>query len=994
EGNIYVVAYIDPLRGGDMRVYQREARGWVRLTNAENQFATFPTAAVINERVHIFWHGRQGSEPELPTRIVYLEPDQRVDPPIVEGVNFDIGSRSPRDTAAFAWTPRPDASGVVGYKLAWSRDDALRLPEGGEVIPSTQAEFPADTDGPWYLHIRASDRAGNWSEQTTVRYFRDTTPPAAVTFDQPPIDEEGYLASNTFTITWQPPEVDVSGGSEIVSGYVTDLTYVAPADAPAELVSAREVTTPSLEEFTDRAVLARDNYDDGLWALTVSAVDSVGNVGEPAALYMRLNKYVPVTLITTIAAVPDPLGRYALDIVGRGFTANGMIDRVIVDEDGRPPFDYVYERGSPGYRIFSDRAMTGPILDNLETGEYFIGLDHSERGITFSSRRLSIERNGTVKFGNYTILGAPTFAVDGFEFPVLTPVNALAWAIIALLIAVSLFSGTRAVAIAREGAILRSEARALITGGPLLLERRERRINAMKRQGIGLRLKFAFFIVLLVISIVGGVAVGLGTATLNRQRQVLVSGLKDRVDVLLESMVAGAVDPLSSPDLQVVDLEQLPESTRAMQEALYATVTGQVSALAGEGFADSFNYVWGTNDPILQAAGVADAEVREALLEAEAAGGVARTPIPDDSALFLGRTLLDDSATSNIELMGAVVERLARARVNALVLERQITFEEIDVLRQEITAVEFRGGDVSDLELQRQRGRLTLNSLNQQIDNTLQQAILDAATLVRWLSVTGSNARSYVVPDDDTALTEAIEEARDALETNSAQRQLAQSPVLSVPQFIPTEFDTDVTDHIFYQVVAEPNAEGLPSDPQALAQLDAQDLSITYFRGAVRLGVSTDLIVETIADARRDIVQITLLIALAASAAGVFGALLLATIVVIPINKVVNAVEEIRKTKDKTTLEDRPIDVKSRDELYRLADAINAMSRGLKTAAIEEENLRATSELQKMFIPLVQTHPNSPNAKKLTSGSLDHDLLEFYGYYEGADDLSGDYFAY
>ncbi len=984
EDSVVIVGYIDPLRGGDVEVYQRTSLGWRRRVVAENQYAAFPTMGEVGGRLHLFWHGRTSSEPGLPTRVVYLEPDQRVLPPGLSGTNFSAGERSAGTTARVSISPPADASGIDGYAVLWTRDSQARVPRVESPVTGNTVAFTADEDGPWYLHARAVDRAGNWSDQRTISYVRDTTPPARVSFASPSVDGEGFLTSNTFTLEWEPPAVDESGDPEVVSRYIYDIIRIGPQSAQPEPVSA---IPPQVPNATVTPSVSRNNYDNGLWALSVQAVDSVGNVGEPAVLYIRLNKYIPVTLITTLSAIQDPLGRYNIDIVGRGFSANGRIVQVIFDRDGEPPYDLVYDQNDPGFQIFDDRTMSGPLLDDVETGEYRVGLVHSQRGLTFSRDRLEIERNGTVKFGNFTILSPPGFSTD-FSLPQLTPINALVWAVLALLLAVALFSGTRAVAVAREGVLLRHEARALVTGGPLPIEQRQRRVMEMEKQGISLRVKFTLFIVVLVASVVGGLAVGLGTVTLSSQRDVLVRGLKDRVDVLMESMVAPAAEALLDPVFNQGEIDALPARTRAMSEALYATVTGPLDEFAEGAFEESFNYVWGTNDPVLEAQGAGE-EVAENLLESRAAEGVERTPESPGGSLFFGRTRVVDPAAARINAMAEVVNRLARSRLGALIQQREIAFAEADELRRRIADLPA-GSDLSTLEQQRQRSLVSFRSLDDQITEQLSRIVLDAAALVRHHGSVPGDEFSYTVPDSIGALEDDIQRAKEALQQIPSQAALLNSSVLSVPQFLPTAFDPEISDHLFYQAAVEPDISALPTSSQELAALDAEDLeSISYFRGAVRLGVTTELIVQQIAEARRSIIRITAIIAAIAIAAGVLGALLLATIVVNPIFRLVAGVESIGKTKDKTKLKDDPIQVRSRDELFRLADAINEMSAGLAAAAEADQDLKATSELQKMFLPLKQD-----GNRKLTIAQMETPALEFYGYYEGADALSGDYFTF
>lgn len=1011
DDSAYIVAYQDPGRGGRVVIYEERDGRWRSISPPrEAGAAAYPAAARIDGHVHFFWHQRTADSQTVPTRIVYLQPDLTARPPVVRGANFDLGRRSASSTARFEWEPAPDASGIVGYSYRWTRDPDADVPTPEEPVEATEASFEADDDGEWYLRIRALDRAGNWSPPTTAEFFRDTTPPGRVAFVPPPLDEDGYLVSNTFTLRWRPPDDD------LVGGYFTDLVYIDRENAeidPADL----PVVEPPERAPIDRPEVSRDNYDNGLWALSVAAVDTVGNVGDPAVLYVRMNKYIPVTEIYTVAAVPDPLGRYNLDILGRGFTENGVIDRIILDQDRQPPYDHVFDRSSPGYRIFSNRNMAGPLLDNLETGEYYVGLDHTERGLEFASDRLFIERNGTVKFGDFTILGGRTFSMGSQGLRIIDGTTAIAWMVVFLMLAVVIVSGTRLVAIAREGVHLRVEARALVARKPGLLAAREQRIAEMRRKGIGLRLKFAFFVVVLVMAVVGMVAVGLGSATLNSQQLVLLRGLEDRVDVLMENMVTDAAVPLVNPGENTLELDALPVSTRAMDEALFATVTGPKSTFQTEDLPASFNYVWGTNDPQLLVTRQTDEDARQQLLDSRAAEGIERAPVPPDEPLVLGRTRLDDPVAAKTEAIAEITDRLAGERLNTIVKERELTFAVANSLRREIAAAGAGGEDTTDLEAQRRRAELTLSSLNDQISTRLEDVVLDALTLIRhaeYEAVQASENLESVGEDDDTSnrrreavaravyeVPETVEQiesdlalARAVLRENPAFADQLSSQVKSYPIFVASEFDREVRDYLFYQPVVEPDDTIFPDTQAEIEQMDEGDLAaLTYFRGTIRMGVATDLIVQQIDDARQDIIRITALIALAAVGAGIAGAIILATIVVIPINKLVKGVEYIRKTQDKSTLKDHSIDVKSRDELFRLADSINTMTVALAAAAEAEKDLIVTSDLQKKFIPLVEKTEEG-KARKLTTAHLDTDGAEFHGYYEGADALSGDYFTF
>ena len=156
----------------------------------------------------------------------------------------------------------------------------------------------------------------------------------------------------------------------------------------------------------------------------------------------------------------------------------------------------------------------------------------------------------------------------------------------------------------------------------------------------------------------------------------------------------------------------------------------------------------------------------------------------------------------------------------------------------------------------------------------------------------------------------------------------------------------------------------------------------------VRLTVSTDDIVQQIIESQSTLITITGIVALVSALIGIAGALILATIIISPINRLVQGVEIIRDTVDKEKLENHVVDTRTRDELSGLAQTINEMTRGLVEAAKANKELTLGKEIQKMFLPLA----TDSNGRKLTTSFFEDDFIEVYGYYEGADALSGDYF--
>ncbi|MDR2259307.1 MAG: SpoIIE family protein phosphatase [Treponema sp.] len=163
-----------------------------------------------------------------------------------------------------------------------------------------------------------------------------------------------------------------------------------------------------------------------------------------------------------------------------------------------------------------------------------------------------------------------------------------------------------------------------------------------------------------------------------------------------------------------------------------------------------------------------------------------------------------------------------------------------------------------------------------------------------------------------------------------------------------------------------------------------------YFRGLIRLEVSIDSIIAEITHGQRDLLRVILIVALAAITIGAIGALVLSSLIIRPIRKLVTHVERIRDTEDKAKLEGMDINIRSQDEIAVLGNTINDMTHGLVKAALASQDLSIGKEIQKKFIPLELDREGN----KLSSGYKDTKNAHFFGYYEGAKGVSGDYFDY
>jgi methyl-accepting chemotaxis protein len=861
-------------RKGDDHIILAYKQGFLwaeRDLSAIPGISTFGRPVLHREGLYIFWENRRGDS----SRLVFLKPDTTARAPEIIPLNFQAGRRSRDDTVRFRWNLPNDSSGIAGFSYQWSRDKTPNLPKTLMVPEIVRTrEFTAGEDGPWYFHLAAQDFAGNWSPPVTMTYYRDRTPPGPVVFQDPERDELGSLVSNSFFLKWEsPPDEDVVG-------YTYNFQYVGESRDPPPGRTVALPPPPRAVLTTERAV-GFQNHDNGLWALNVSAVDQVGNIGPPTALFVHLNKYIPVTYITFVDAVRNEVGTINLNILGRGFAAEGLISEVVIDRDGAAPFDYVFPLRSGTYSVRSDRTISGPALTEIADGTYRIGVRHPLRGYAFARDNFQFESTGTIKFGDFTIVFRPSWRL-GARAPIFLSGNALTvWIIVVFLACIMLFSILRIGALVNEGRRLRLEAIALVRGEAEHWAKKQERIRAMKKQGIGLRIKFTLFITVLVIAVVLMVSIPLGFYMTANEERNLADGLSRRVAVLIESLAAGARTYL--PGGNTLELGILPSQISAMSEARFATITGR-----GVNDLTSYGHVWASND----------GELSKKI---------------DNDTLIPGVSKLNDDISPKEAAFAADINSKAQGAVSDIA-------RELDQLAGEAIRLAVRTDRESQL-------RLT-----------------DLQNNIRTL---------------DTRLN-------DQLSAIGAE-------VGSEPPFSTERLDFDVTSYTFYKPV--------------LYRTRGDN---TYYRGLVRLNVSTESILRQVRESRENLVLITGIIALIALVVGVIGALILASITIIPIKRLVRGVETIRDTEDKEKLKEHIINVKTRDEIALLADTINQMTQGLVRAAAASKDLTVGKEIQKMFIPLEV----GSGGKKFTTGKTDTPDAEFFGYYEGAKGVSGDYFDF
>ena len=196
----------------------------------------------------------------------------------------------------------------------------------------------------------------------------------------------------------------------------------------------------------------------------------------------------------------------------------------------------------------------------------------------------------------------------------------------------------------------------------------------------------------------------------------------------------------------------------------------------------------------------------------------------------------------------------------------------------------------------------------------------------------------------------------------------------SYPDYSIQSLSKKRTEYLFYEPIIYYN----PNNPQESVQ------------GIVFVNISVENLLEKINDQQNRLIRIIAKISLIVLIAGISTAWFLSSLFVRPLGLLAAHVALIRDTEDKEKLAGRSVQVTSRDEFGMLGTTINDMTQRLAAAAAISKDLKVGKEIQKMFIPL----DLSSSGRKLTTGSRRDVYSEFFGYYEGAHGVSGDYFDY
>jgi len=258
--NELVVFYLDG-RDGNERIYYSLKKdkefieeGPLGMKGKDiYRYSTF----VKEGTIYLFWQDEGG--------IVFLGPDITVLPVNIQPLeNHYIGISGVK----VSWVEPKDSSGLEGYCYSFNKEkidepEIMNLSTFARSIHLKSAE-----EGRYYFHLRAMDKAGNYSNVTTIPFTVDITPPPAPVVIPLEIDENGFYRDNSPVFQWSIKASDVAG-------YNYNLVK-----RKAAIKNARIRTTKRRTKYR--------SIDEGAWVFNVAAVDRAGNVGKTSHYTIRL----------------------------------------------------------------------------------------------------------------------------------------------------------------------------------------------------------------------------------------------------------------------------------------------------------------------------------------------------------------------------------------------------------------------------------------------------------------------------------------------------------------------------------------------------------------------------------------------------------------------------------------------------------------------------------------------------------------------------------
>lgn len=602
QNDLYLTWFDD--RTGHQSIYFAKKTGeyWeeTKIISDKNS-NMFVNPLIIEDSLSFVWQKNN--------RIAILSPDKSVLPPVVKPVNFVEGKKTKQKNPSYKIIFPEDSSQIAGYSFLWTKkDDENEPPELIEHFPKeNNLKFSMEESGDYVLKVKITDYAGNWSETVNSNFVLDIDPPKPPEIKLNNLDKYGFMHSNSMKLEWQESE------SEDTAGYVYRFDYAGgipksiavSKNHPMKLSDAKvlEIKNQLYQKY-EKELLKKRKFQDkiqtqglksknyynlrnGVYVFSVAAIDECGNLGESSSALVILNKYQPSTYISSVESQKNEASEIILTVYGGGFTYDGTISEIYIDKDGKLPYDLVIKNTENPFKVSDNSKIININLGNdLEEGQYKIGLLHTDRGLYFSDNILTVLQSGTVKIeGEYHRQSKLNSDFESAEYKIQLNLI-IAFILIVLVTIVLLFFIIFSIKLKCEKNLTKKEVRALEKGEimPLVKKEKKKRLPSLKD-------KLIIFIYTLVVVIVLAVTMQNGMRIINLQEETMATALENRAEVLLESICTGVKNFF--PVNNLLELTSLPNQKNAMEEVKYITIIGQKY----EDFSsENLNYVWATND--------------------------------------------------------------------------------------------------------------------------------------------------------------------------------------------------------------------------------------------------------------------------------------------------------------------------------------------------------------------------------------------------------------
>jgi serine phosphatase RsbU (regulator of sigma subunit) len=680
-GSRELLLYEQSAAGAYRVILSEKGRAWTPqvLGRGLAGSAQLPHAVVFNGSLYVFWELRSAATSQL----IALRPKTSVAAPSLVAVGFLPGVPVRSDVATVRWKQPDDSVGIESYDVTVRYGDAVVEKRTlAADTPDMAFSRPVSKDGTWRIEVVAQDLAHNRSRPVSLDFVRDTAAPASVAVNAPPADQNGFLPSNSFMITWS------ASADKNVVGYTWEEQRVAAS--PEEYQSNKvKLLVPPDRPLTTGTSVTFNNLENGFHAFTVQAIDRAGNVSQPSTVFLRLNRFQAFTAIYAVLSSPDEMGNLHLTIRGKGFLTNGAVKEIYLSRRDLPPYDRVFTPGPQGFSVPGDTQISGLLLDNsFPSGTYLVGLLQTPgRPYFWQSGRVEFE-GGTPKNGIWSDI-LPRW-VGGRAPRYGAPLDqVIVFLVVALLGVVALLSIRKMVLVAQEGIQIRNEVLALLEHRPSAAwEERKTRMKELQRRGVGLRLKFTLLMVVLVTIIVLIVSVPLGVQMIGQQSQSLADGLEKRTRLLIGTVATSAEAEIRKGTANGGDIgiATVPDTIKPMEEALYTTISGPADSQRFPN-TPARDFVWASNSDAWKkrkAAGTFEVamEQEKDALSATIVPGLQKT-INDAAPRSLAGELADwQTARDRLQELQAVPNRTAQeqAEFNGILRDLPKKISNIDAV--------------------------------------------------------------------------------------------------------------------------------------------------------------------------------------------------------------------------------------------------------------------------------------------------------------------------